>query len=69
MRPAKAVAKDLVDAFISLQPDGKVTIFVGKVDLGTGTKTALAQMAADELDVAFDQIEMVMGDTAITPDQ
>ena len=69
LRPAKAVAKDLVDAFISLQPDGKVTIFVGKVDLGTGTKTALAQMAADELDVAFEQIEMVMGDTATTPDQ
>ena len=69
LRPAKAVAKDLVDSFISLEPNGKVTIFVGKVDLGTGTKTALAQMAADELDVAFEQIEMVMGDTATTPDQ
>ena len=69
LRPAKAVAKDLVDAFISLEPNGKVTIFVGKVDLGTGTKTAMAQMAADELDVAFEQIEMVMGDTATTPDQ
>ena len=69
LRPAKAVAKDLVDSFISLEPNGKVTIFVGKVDLGTGTKTAMAQMAADELDVAFEQIEMVMGDTATTPDQ
>ena len=69
LRPAKAVAKDLVDAFISLESNGKVTIFVGKVDLGTGTKTAMAQMAADELDVAFEQIEMVMGDTATTPDQ
>ena len=69
LRPSKAVAKDLVDSFISLEPNGKVTIFVGKVDLGTGTKTAMAQMAADELDVAFEQIEMVMGDTATTPDQ
>ena len=69
LRPAKTVAKDLVDAFISLEPNGKVTILVGKVDLGTGTKTAMAQMAADELDVAFEQIEMVMGDTATTPDQ
>ena len=69
LRPAKSVAKDLVDSFVSIEPSGKVTIFVGKVDLGTGTKTALAQMAADELDVAFEQIEMVMGDTATTPDQ
>ena len=69
LRPAKAVAKDLVDSFISIEANGKVTIFVGKVDLGTGTKTALAQMAADELDVAFEQIDMVMGDTATTPDQ
>ena len=69
LRPAKAVAKDLVDSFVSIEPNGKVTIFVGKVDLGTGTKTAMAQMAADELDVAFEQIEMVMGDTATTPDQ
>ena len=69
LRPAKAVAKDLVDSFVSIEPSGKITIFVGKVDLGTGTKTAMAQMAADELDVAFEQIHMVMGDTATTPDQ
>ena len=69
LRPAKSVAKDLVDSFVSVEPNGKVTIFVGKVDLGTGTKTAMAQMAADELDVAFEQVEMVMGDTATTPDQ
>ena len=69
LRPAKAVAKDRVDSFVSIEPNGKVTIYVGKVDLGTGTKTALAQMAADELDVAFEQIDMVMGDTATTPDQ
>ena len=69
LRLSKAVAKDQVDSFLSIEPNGKVTIFVGKVDLGTGTKTALAQMAADELDIAFNHIEMVMGDTATTPDQ
>lgn len=69
LRPAKSVAKDVVDSFLVMGGDGKITIFVGKVDLGTGTKTALAQMAADELDVAFERIEMVMGDTATTPDQ
>ena len=46
-----------------------MTIHVGKVDLGTGTRTALAQIAADELDVPFERITMVMGDTGTTPDQ
>lgn len=69
LRPPKSVAKDAVDSFIAIEPDGKVTIFVGKVDLGTGTKTAMAQIAAEELDVPFASIEMVMGDTATTPDQ
>ena len=69
LRAAKSVAKDQVDSFLVIEPSGKVIVFVGKVDLGTGTKTALAQMAAEELDVAFSSIEMVMGDTATTPDQ
>ncbi|MFD0666693.1 molybdopterin cofactor-binding domain-containing protein [Ramlibacter sp. MAHUQ-53] len=67
--PAKAVAKDLVDSFLVLHSDGKVTVYVGKVDLGTGTKTAMAQIAAEELEVPFNAITMVMGDTATTPDQ
>ena len=65
----KAVAKDRVESFVAVNADGSVTVHVGKVDLGTGTRTALAQMAADELDVAFDKVAMVMGDTATTPDQ
>lgn len=69
LAPAKAVAKDVVDSFLVMHPDGKITVYVGKVDLGTGTKTALAQIAAEELDVPFNTITMVMGDTATTPDQ
>ncbi len=69
LSPPKAVAKDLVESFVAIHRDGTVTVHVGKVDLGTGTRTALAQMAADELDVPFDKITMVMGDTATTPDQ
>ena len=65
----KAVAKDLVESFVAVGKDGTVTVYVGKVDLGTGTRTALAQMAADELDVAFEKVTMVMGDTGTTPDQ
>ncbi len=65
----KAVAKDLVESFVAIGGDGRVTVHVGKVDLGTGTRTAMAQIAADELDVPFERITMVMGDTATTPDQ
>ena len=69
LRAPKSVAKEAVDSWLTISPDNRVTIFCGKVDLGTGARTALAQMAAEELDVAFDRIEMVMGDTATTPDQ
>ena len=37
---AKSVAKEAVDSWLTITPDNKVTIFVGKVDLGTGTRTA-----------------------------
>ena len=69
LAPPKAVAKDLVESFVAIDADGGVTVHVGKVDLGTGTRTALAQIAADELDLPFDRVTMVMGDTATTPDQ
>jgi CO/xanthine dehydrogenase Mo-binding subunit len=67
--PTKSVAKDAVESFLAIGPDGSITVYVGKVDLGTGTKTALAQIAADELNVPFERITMVMGDTGTTPDQ
>lgn len=67
--PPKSVAKDVLDSWLTIDRDGKITVFVGKVDLGTGTKTALSQIAAEELSVPFDRISMIMGDTATTPDQ
>ena len=69
LRAPKSVAKEAIDSWLTISPDNRVTIFCGKVDLGTGARTALTQLAADELDVAFERIEMVMGDTATTPDQ
>lgn len=69
LRAPKSVANDAIDSWLVISPDNRVTVFSGKVDLGTGARTALAQMAAEELDVSFGQIEMVMGDTATTPDQ
>ena len=65
----KRVALDQVDSFLALHKDGTVTMYTGKVDLGTGTRISLRQMVAEELDVALDKIKLVEGDTALTPDQ
>jgi CO/xanthine dehydrogenase Mo-binding subunit len=69
LRDAKSVAKDQLDTWLQIDKHNRITVFVGKVDLGTGTKTALSQIAAEELSVPFNSIEMVMGDTGTTPDQ
>ncbi len=58
-----------VDAWLKIAPNGVVTFHTGKVELGTGVRTALAQMIAEELDVAVSSIQLVMGDTDLCPDQ
>jgi nicotinate dehydrogenase subunit B len=55
------------NAFIRIAEDGKVTGFTGKVELGQGPSTSLAQIAAEELDVPLDSVTMVLGDTAVCP--
>src|SRR5229473_189645 len=65
----KPVALDQVDSFLAVHKDGSVTIYTGKVDIGTGIRVALPQMVAEELDVALGQVKMIEGDTALTPDQ
>ncbi len=66
---AKPLALTEVDSYLVIDAKGAVTLYTGKVDLGTGVRTALAQIAAEELDVPFDRIEVVEGDTALTPEQ
>jgi CO/xanthine dehydrogenase Mo-binding subunit len=65
----KSLAPDAVDSMIAVHADGKVTIFVGRVDLGTGSRIAMRQIAGEELDVPHDRIAMIEGDTALTPNQ
>jgi nicotinate dehydrogenase subunit B len=55
------------NAYLHVRTDGRVTCFVGKVELGQGTMTSLAQLLADELDVAYASVDMVMGDTDLGP--
>jgi nicotinate dehydrogenase subunit B len=67
--PAKPLATTEVDAFLSIDTQGVVTVFSGKVDIGTGVSTALPQMVAEELDVEVAGIKFIQGDTWLTPDQ
>ena len=55
--------------FIAVNDDGQVYGFNGHVDLGTGIRTSLAQIVAEELDLALEQVCMVLGDTDSAPNQ
>lgn len=55
--------------FLTVESDGRVIGFHGHVDLGTGLRTAITQIIAEELDVAPEQVTVVMGDTRATPNQ
>src|SRR6266550_1264062 len=58
-----------LDSWLQIDATGKVTAFSGRVDQGQGKDTAYAQTIAEELDVPFDAVTMVMGDTARGPNQ
>jgi nicotinate dehydrogenase subunit B len=58
-----------VDSFLEIHGDGTVLVKIGKINNGQGTPTSWAMMAADELDVPLDSVQVRFGDTAATPDQ
>ena len=55
------------NAFLRIGADGRVSCFTGKIEMGQGVITSLAQMLADELDVPLESVDMVMGDTDLCP--
>ena len=59
----------LIDDWIAINADRSISVFSGKAELGQGLATALAQIAAEELDVALDRIRVIMADTELTPDE
>ena len=72
LRPEPALAQGRgyptdLNAYLRIGPDGRVTVFSGKIEMGQGVTTSLAQMAAEDLGVGLDAIEMVMGDTDRCP--
>ncbi len=56
-----------INAYLHIAADGKVTLFSGKIEMGQGVMTSLTQMAAEDLAVSLDNIEIVMGDTDTCP--
>jgi nicotinate dehydrogenase subunit B len=64
-----AATGDGFETFIKITADGRVTAFNGHVDLGTGIRTALGQIVAEELDVSFARVLVVLGDTSRVPNQ
>src|SRR5882724_3449383 len=69
VRPAASGAKGAFETFVKITADGSVTAFNGHVDLGTGIRTALGQIVAEELDVSFARVVVVLGDTSRVPNQ
>ena len=67
--PGSLATNRRLDGWLAINADGIVTVFTGKVELGQGITTALAQIVADELDVDMRRITMISGDTSRTPNE
>src|SRR5207237_4751104 len=60
------IPKD-VDAWLKIGQDGTISLFTGKVEFGQGIQTAFGQLVADELDVPFQSVQVIMGSTELVP--
>jgi nicotinate dehydrogenase subunit B len=56
-----------LSSWIHIDENGSIRVFTGKAEVGQNIRTSLAQIVAEELSIGIDRIEMVMGDTALTP--
>ena len=63
------LAADQLDSWIAVRQDGSVLAFFGKMDMGQGVDVAIGQIVAEALDVAFERVTVVMGDTATSLNQ
>jgi len=65
----RPIGPEQLDTWLAFDTDGMVTVFFGKMDMGQGVDTAIAQIVAEELDIDVSRVSVVMGDTHRTPDQ
>ena len=63
------LAPDQLSSYIAITADGTVSAFLGKIDMGQGLIVAIGQMVAEELDVPFGSVKLIMGDTATSVNQ
>jgi len=69
MQQKPPLAPGELDSWVAVLPDGRVQAFFGKMDMGQGLEVAIAQIVADELDVALERVEVLMGDTSTSCNQ
>jgi CO/xanthine dehydrogenase Mo-binding subunit len=62
------LAGDQLSSYLSIEPDGTVIAYYGKIDGGQGLGTSIAQMVAEEIDVPLEKVRVVMGDSGLTLD-
>ena len=67
--PGSLDANRRLDQWLKFEADGTLTVYTGKVEIGQGVLTAMAQIAAEELDVSLAKLRIVSGDTVLTPDE
>jgi CO/xanthine dehydrogenase Mo-binding subunit len=67
--PVNLAANPKLSSWLNFSNDGRLTVSPGKVELGQGIVTALAQIAADELDVDLSRVQMVRASTAASPNE
>ncbi|HEY0296592.1 MAG TPA: molybdopterin cofactor-binding domain-containing protein, partial [Bordetella sp.] len=67
--PGNLSSTPLLDAWIRIDEQGKITVYTGKAELGTGIRTAFIQIAAEELQVAPSAINLITADTGLTPNE
>jgi nicotinate dehydrogenase subunit B len=67
--PLPGPSPEVLDSWIAILPDGTAEAFFGKMDMGQGLEVAIAQVVAEELDVAVEHVAITMGDTATTCNQ
>jgi nicotinate dehydrogenase subunit B len=67
--PGSLAKSPRLSQWLQLHPDGTVSVFTGKVEIGQGILTALRQIAAEELEIAPERIRIVAADTSMSPDE
>ena len=67
--PVSLAANPKLSAWLKFSSTGQVTISPGKVEIGQGIVTALAQIAADELDIDLSRVRMIRASTAVSPNE